>query len=169
MAFFIFIMGTFIVSLCFIILLTSLELNHKERNALNLINKLKLNQKIKQHSAVAITDFFRLICAYKRQRGAPGFGKENAELRGIVARLLMSLKCVNSLRKKKQNYMENDLIKDLIDSNEYSTFYLKELENKQLFMLSKLIQLKEDFRRVPQRPYFQSQTYSRFRTRRSRS
>lgn len=147
MAFFIFILGTFIVSLCFIILLTSLEMNHKERNALNLIKKLNLNGKVKHHSARAITDFFRLIKLYKRKRRKAVVDKSDPEIKSVVNQMLRNLKMVNSLRKKKKNFMQNDLIKDLTDSNEYSMFYLKEIENKQIYMLSKLIQIKEDLRR----------------------
>jgi hypothetical protein len=143
LAFFIFILGTFFISLCFILLVTSLEMNHKERNALSLINKLNLNEQVKQHSALAITSFFKLITDYKKKKSKGTIVKDDQMIKTNVINMLSSLKIISSLRNKKKNYMQNDLLKNMIDNNDYSSFYLKELNNKQIFLLSKLIQIKE--------------------------
>ena len=143
-AFFIFIWGVFLVSLVFVLLMSSLEMNHKERNALNLIRRISINLKRKQQSALSITRFFRIICLYKR------FKKERSEnlekrLQSEVYMLKDSLKNQIKLRKEKDVFKENNVLQSLIDHNHYSKWFLRELSNKQLIIIEDILKLKENF------------------------
>lgn len=143
-AFFIFIWGVFLVSLIFVLLMNSLEMNHKERNALNLINRISLDHKRRQQSALSITRFFRIILLYKKFKQNPSPTLEH-KIKAEIENLKMSLKTHTKLRKEKSLYKENNILQSLIDHNHYSKWFLRELSNKQLIIIEDILKLKENF------------------------
>ena len=144
MAFFIFIWGVFLVSLVFVLLMSSLEMNHKERNALNLIKRISINQSKKQQSALSITRFFRINLLYKKYRKNPSKNLEK-KIKFEIFKLKDSLKKHIKLRKEKDLFKENNILQSLIDHNHYSKWFLRELSNKQLIIIEDILKLKENF------------------------
>lgn len=143
LAFVIYIVGAFVVALCLLILFSLIQMNHKERNAFNLIQRLSLNKKIQHHSALTITNFFRLLACVKKKRRGGSPGKGDPDIRLIVTRLLDSLRCIKKFRSQKLRISQSSVLKNMIDTNEYSKIYLNELNDKQVYMLLKVIKVKE--------------------------
>lgn len=141
LAFLIFIWGAFFVSLSFVILMRTVEMDSKERNALNLIRRIQINKQVRDSSAVCISRFFRLLLLYKRFKRAPSKGKKQ-DIQKHAENLLLALGKTRHLKRKKGLFKDNNLIQSIIDNNQYYRWFLKDIGTKQKLILDNVLELK---------------------------
>ena len=149
------------MSLSFVILMRTVEMDSKESNALNLIRRIQINKKVRDSSAVCVTKFFQLLVLYKRFKTAPS-AKAKLQIQKKADSLLLALGKTRHLKRKKGLFKDNNLIQSIIDNNQYYRWFLKDIGAKQKLILDNVLELKLNLEEnINLRRFGNSQTHKR--------